>query len=139
MKQPIPIRAGMKQQRKPTKFEALANEIGRLNSAVGSIQLQLQKSNYQLDVAIQVLNLVVSEVTAEDGDQLRGAGQGDPVRDSDIRRSAKGVCRRSHDRERETEGCLVLGPGSGCFVVPLPVHHRGAAHRRREDVAWKAP
>ena len=65
MKQPIPIRAGIKQQRKPTKFEALANEIGRLNSAVGSIQLQLQKSNYQLDVAIQVLNLVVSEVTAK--------------------------------------------------------------------------
>ena len=67
MKHPIPIRKGMRQMPKPTKFEALANEIGRLNSSISSLQLQLQKSNYQLDVAIQVLNVVVSETTEKAG------------------------------------------------------------------------
>ena len=67
MKHPIPIRKRMRQMPKPTKFEALANEIGRLNSSISSLQLQLQKSNYQLDVAIQVLNVVVSEFRSDNG------------------------------------------------------------------------
>ena len=67
MKQPIPIRKGMRQARKLTRSEAQSNEIARLNSLGSSLQLQLQKSNYQLDVAVQVLNVVVSEIAAQAG------------------------------------------------------------------------
>ena len=65
MNRPTPINQGRKLGRKLSKYEQLAAQNKRLQQQVSQLALQQQKTAYQLDVAIQVLNIVVAEVTAE--------------------------------------------------------------------------